>query len=222
MKDMSKIAIFTLIIGFIIIAVTVSLFIELAGDVLEEEKFFADRVFLEFIVFAEEDWLYQLMGVITEAGSILFLTIASVLLAIYLFFAKKSKWYSMFFSINMIGISLLTQVLKLVFERERPELIAQYGGTGFSFPSGHSTGSVAFYGFVGYLLWKKISTKWLRVSSLLFFAFLAVTIAFSRVVLGVHFFTDIVAGMSLGIGWLITCIIALELLLWRGRKQRNS
>jgi membrane-associated phospholipid phosphatase len=222
MKDMSKIAIFTLIIGFIIIALTVSLFIELAGDVLEEEKFVADRVFQEFIVFAEEDWFYQLMGVVTEAGSILFLTIVSVLLAVYLFFAKKSKWYSIFFSINMIGISLLTQVLKLVFERERPELIAQYDGTGFSFPSGHSTGSVAFYGFVGYLLWKKIATKWLRVSFVLFFAFLAVTIAFSRVVLGVHFFTDIVAGMSLGAAWLITCVIALELLLWRGRKQRNS
>ncbi|WP_208588871.1 phosphatase PAP2 family protein [Gracilibacillus suaedae] len=222
MKDMPKIAIFTLIVGFIFIAVTVSLFIELAGDVLEEEKFFVDRVFQEFIVFAKEDWLYQMMGLVTEAGSILFLTITSVILAVYLFFAKKSKWYSLFFSINMIGISLLTQVLKLVFERERPELIAQYGGTGFSFPSGHSTGSVAFYGFVIYLLWKKVSTRWLRVSYVLFFSFLAVTIAFSRVVLGVHFFTDIVAGMSLGLAWLITCMIALELLLWRGRKKRNS
>ncbi len=222
MKDMSKIAIFTLIVGFIIIVLTMSLFIELAGDVLEDEKFYADRIFQEYIVFAEGDWLYQMMGLVTEAGSVLFLMVASVILAVYLFFAKKSKWYSLFFSINMIGISLLTQVLKLIFERERPELIAQYGGTGFSFPSGHSTGSIAFYGFIVYLLWKTVSTKWLKWFSVLFFALLAISIAFSRVVLGVHFFTDIVAGMSLGVAWLIICIIVLEFLLWRDRKKRNS
>ncbi|SFL57041.1 undecaprenyl-diphosphatase [Gracilibacillus orientalis] len=222
MKDMSKIAIVTLIVGFIIIILTMSLFIELAGDVLEEEKFFADRIFQENIVFAEETWIHQMMEVVTEAGSVIFLTIASVILAVYLFFAKKSKWYSLFFSINMVGISLLTQVLKVIFERERPELIAQYGGTGFSFPSGHSTGSIAFYGFIMYLLWKKVSAKWLKWLSVLFFACLAIVIAFSRVVLGVHFFTDIVAGMSLGLAWLITCMIALEFFLWRGRKKRNS
>ncbi|MGP4039824.1 phosphatase PAP2 family protein [Gracilibacillus sp. D59] len=222
MKDISKIAIFTLIFGFIILVLTMTLFIELADDVLEKEKFFVDRIFQDYIAFPEGTWLHQIMEVVTEAGSVLFLTIMSILVAVYLFFAKKSKWYSLFFSINMIGISLITQVLKLIIERERPELIAQYGGTGFSFPSGHSTGSVAFYGFIMYLLWKKVSIKWLKWVSVSFFALVAFAIAFSRVVLGVHFFTDIVAGMSLGLTWLVICIIALEFLLWRGRKKRNS
>ncbi|MGN8646514.1 phosphatase PAP2 family protein [Gracilibacillus sp. HCP3S3_G5_1] len=222
MKDMPKVVIFTLIVGFIIIALTTSLFIELADDVLEEEKFFIDRIFQEYIVFSEEDRFYQIMGVVTEAGSVTFLTIASIILAVYLFFMKESKWYSVFFSINMIGISLLTQILKLVFERDRPELIAQFDGTGFSFPSGHSTGSIAFYGFIIYLLWKKVSTKWLKGLCILVVALLAITIPISRVVLGVHFLTDIIAGMSLGLAWLITCMIAMEFFIWRGRKKRNS
>ncbi|SHN22886.1 phosphatase PAP2 family protein [Gracilibacillus kekensis] len=223
LKDLSKAAIITLILGFIAIILTTAMFLELAEDVLEKEIFMIDHFFQDYLVSDSNNWFYQMMEILTEAGSVLFLTVASVMVIAYLFLTKKSKWYILFLIVNMVGISLLTKVLKLLFERERPELIDQYDGTGFSFPSGHSTGAIAFYGFIIYLIWKKVSIKWVKFLALVLSGFLAVAIPLSRVVLGVHYFTDILAGMSLGLAWLITCLIALEFLLWRRKaKMRDT
>src|SRR5699024_8444544 len=117
-----------------------------------------------------------------------------------------------FFVINMIGISTMTSVLKEFFKRDRPSINAQYDGTGFSFPSGHSTGSVAFYGFILYLLWRSNIKQWLKWLLIFISGLLAVMIPFSRVILGVHYFTDILAGMALALAWLTLCILVLEFL----------
>ncbi|GAE93313.1 membrane-associated phospholipid phosphatase [Gracilibacillus boraciitolerans JCM 21714] len=214
-KDVSKAALITFIIGFLTIITMMTVFVELAEDVLEKEKFEMDHYFLNILVFEQNSLVYQTMEFLTEAGSVLFLTIASVLIVLFLLITRQNKWYIIFFIINMIGISAFTKVLKLIFERDRPELIAQYDGTGFSFPSGHSTGSIAFYGFLIYLLWKKVSHGWMRSTMIIIVGLFAVLIPFSRVVLGVHYFTDILAGILLGLTWLITCIILLEYLIWR-------
>ncbi|WP_058306461.1 phosphatase PAP2 family protein [Gracilibacillus massiliensis] len=220
LKDLSKAAIITLVIGFITIIATTALFLELAEDVLEEEMFMVDQFFQDNLGFESGNFIYQMMELITEAGSVLFLTIISLVVIAYLLLTKKSKWYILFFIINMVGISAFTKVLKLFFERTRPELIDQYDGTGFSFPSGHSTGAIAFYGFMIYLVWKKPSRQWIKFFSITLLGLLALLVPFSRVVLGVHFFTDILAGMALGLAWLITCLISLEFLLWRGKRKK--
>ncbi|UOQ84954.1 phosphatase PAP2 family protein [Gracilibacillus salinarum] len=220
MKHILKPTFLFLIAGFVLLFLTTSLFIELADDVLENEKFKVDHYFHEVLVFTEDDTLYQWMTWITEAGSVLVITIGSVIVAVSLFFLTNNKWYSILFSLNMIGIGLLTKVLKLVFQRNRPELIAAFDGTGYSFPSGHSTGSVAFYGFLIFLVWKLVSKQAVKWLIILLLGILSIAIPYSRVVLGVHFFTDILAGMALGLSWLIICIFTLEFLLWRARKRQ--
>ncbi|WP_245902272.1 MULTISPECIES: phosphatase PAP2 family protein [Gracilibacillus] len=216
-KDSSEMALIILIIGFAFIIGSTFLFIEIADDILEDEKFYIDQVVQDVMESARDTWFHSLMETITELGSVPILTIATIVLVSYLFLFKKRKWEAIFFGINMVGISLLTKGLKLIFQRDRPEILMQYDGTGFSFPSGHSTGSIAFYGFCIYLVarsrWKS-RTKWLCNSVL---SLLIVLIPLSRTVLSVHYFTDVLAGVSLGLAWLLVCIFGLQILLWRRR-----
>lgn len=222
-SDFSKRSIIIILIGFVIIGLAVYLFAQLAEDVIEEEKFAFDQLVTDWVQGIQAPWLGTFFGWVTELGSVMFLSIASVLFALFVFFfTKKSRWVIVYFAINMLGISLLTKVLKLIFERQRPEVLAQYDGTGFSFPSGHSTGSIVFYGFMIYMVsttgWKKS----IRYIINILLGALIFLIGFSRVYLGVHFPTDILAGFAFGVSWLFVCIYALELTLWRQRRRQKK
>lgn len=221
--DISKASILIIVVGFISVGVAFNLFFELADQVMEDEKFIIDQWAVDFVLAIKSGWLGQAFGLITEAGSVRFITVASILLVLYLFFSSSfSRWVALYFVINMVGISALTKLLKLYFERQRPEVLAEYDGTGFSFPSGHTTGSMVFYGFLIYLVaishWKKS----LRLTLNIFLGILILSIAFSRVYLGVHYFTDILAGLLFGLSWLFVCISALEITLWNQRRRKQK
>ncbi|MFZ4454551.1 phosphatase PAP2 family protein [Salibacterium aidingense] len=208
-----------IISALFIIGVTFFIFAELADEVLEEEKFALDRHAAAFTASIQRDWLYQVMAWITELGSVAWLTTASVLLCVFIFFVYRRKWWRLlYFAVAMIGISILTKSLKVTFERERPDLLEQFDGTGFSFPSGHSTGPMVFYGFIIYLTVKSgISRtgKWILNSILVL---LILLIGCSRVYLSVHYATDVAAGFALGLCWLVVCLLILEYTLWRRKR----
>lgn len=204
-------------IAFLIIITAAFVFVELAEKVLEEEKFIFDRYVREFVDSLKTPTLDSIFSFITDLGSVSFITLSSIVLAIFLYFNyKKRKWRIFYFSIAMIGISLLTKALKLLFERERPNILEQYDGTGFSFPSGHSTGPMVFYGFIIYLLIRsrglKPFVKWTIAAPL---ALLILLIGFSRIYLGVHYASDVIAGHLLGLIWLTSCVLILEYTLWK-------
>ncbi|MCA0984059.1 phosphatase PAP2 family protein [Halobacillus yeomjeoni] len=221
-SDLSKASVFTILIGFITIGVAFNLFFELADQVMEDEKFLIDQWAIDVVVAIQSGWLDQTFTWITETGSVWWITTASIILVVYLFLGSAfSRWVAVYFIINMLGISALTKLLKLYFERQRPEVLAEYDGTGFSFPSGHSTGAIVFYGFLVYLVtithWKK-SLKWILNS---FLVLLILAVGLSRVYLGVHYLTDILAGFLFGLAWLFVCISALEMTLWNQRRRRK-
>ncbi len=222
-SDLSKASIIIILAGFLTLGVSFYFFFELADEVLEKEKIAVDQWAIDVMASISSPGLDQLWGWITEAGSVTVITVMSVLLLIYLLFLSPfSRWVGIYFIVNMIGISALTKGLKLLFERQRPEVLETYDGTGFSFPSGHSSGSMVFYGFLIYLV--VISRlnkgwKWL-INSLL--GLLILLVGLSRVYLGVHYFTDILAGFLFGVAWLMICIAALEVTLWNQRRRSAS
>nr|WP_173917198.1 phosphatase PAP2 family protein [Halobacillus sp. Marseille-Q1614] len=219
-SDLSKTSIFTIIIGLLAVGSGGVLFIELADDVLENEKFAIDIVAAD-IVSKSPAWIIEAMGWITEGGSVTLITILSIILFVGLiFFIPVSKWVAAYLAISMIGISVLTKGLKILFARDRPELLDQYDGTGYSFPSGHTTGSSVFYGFMIYLIVISPLKKPAKWSINIGIGLLILLIALSRVFLNVHYFTDILGGLTIGISWLLICITALELMLWRQRKRQ--
>ncbi|RCW77510.1 phosphatase PAP2 family protein [Saliterribacillus persicus] len=217
-----KAPIIIILAGFFLTGMSFYLFIEIAEEVLEKEEFYIDSTVQNLIEPIRSTLTDNIFGYITEGGSVWFLSVASIVLLVYLFLnSKYSNWFLIYFTINMIGIAGLTKGLKLLFERERPEVLEQYDGSGFSFPSGHSTGAIAFYGFVIYLIViSHLDKKWKWLINIVLGIF-ALLVATSRVFINVHYVTDVVAGISLGLTFLFVCIFALEVTLWQNRRKKK-
>lgn len=122
------------------------------------------------------------------------------------------------------GAGLLTLILKIVIKRPRPTGAAAFlHGETFSFPSGHALGSLVGYGILGYL----IGALWMenhraRGVLALVIAGVVVAIGASRLYLGVHYFSDVVAGYSAGSLWLSFCISGLEVARRRRRTDTDA
>ena len=110
----------------------------------------------------------------------------------------------------VVGNALLNKGLKHLFERDRP---AHWHGvvteTGYSFPSGHASGTLATYGMLAYLVLRLAPPLW-HVPALLGAAWLAWMGACSRVLLQVHYASDVLDGLASGSVWLGLCIVGLR------------
>ncbi|HEY5714990.1 MAG TPA: LssY C-terminal domain-containing protein [Psychromonas sp.] len=141
-----------------------------------------------------------------------FIAIAVALLCLW----RKNDYLLALF-IAVIGSGACTYLGKLAFHRPRPELTV-YTEHSFSFPSGHATIAVAFYGFVGYLL-MRFSQSWSRKVNIFFTTMVIIIgIGFSRIYLGVHYLSDVWSGYLVGAMWLIIAISFSEWLKHKNRK----
>jgi membrane-associated phospholipid phosphatase len=197
------------------------LFAELAEEMLESEINKFDNSIIQFFHSIETNGLDLMMFVFTEAGSVWFLTLFSISIISYLWFKKKDKWSIFFFIIGIGGGGLLTKLLKYYFGRERPSIDETIDAIGYSFPSGHSMGSLIFYGFMSYFLIRSSLRKRIKWTVLYIFGVLTILIGISRIYLGAHYPSDVIAGYLAGGVWLILCILALEYVKWRSASQRK-
>ena len=100
-------------------------------------------------------------------------------------------------------ITALNLLLKNIVERPRPEGYRLITETGYSFPSGHSMISAAFYGLIIYFIWKNVKDKKLKYISCTLLGILIVLIGISRIYLGVHYASDVIGGFTISIVYLI-------------------
>ncbi|MHB0877178.1 MAG: phosphatase PAP2 family protein [Anaerolineae bacterium] len=116
-----------------------------------------------------------------------------------------------------VGAALLSLVLKLVFHRPRPTLVPQLVNVGgFSFPSGHALLSLAFYGTLGYVLACRARTWWQAWLVRLAATAMVALIGLSRVYLGVHYVTDVVAGYATAVAWVSLLVVSRAVVRWPG------
>jgi len=120
------------------------------------------------------------------------------ILILLVFSLTKSKKYTVLLSLNLAGIAMLNFLLKNIFTRERPVGIASILETGFSYPSGHSSVSAAFYIYLAYILVTNVNKKWIKCITIALFSALVLSIGISRIYLGVHYASDVIAGLTLG------------------------
>jgi membrane-associated phospholipid phosphatase len=122
-----------------------------------------------------------------------------------------------------IGVQILTLGLKLGFERERPFFSDPLATeSSYSFPSGHASVSLAVYGTLGYIAARHASTRRAQLAALGAAALLVLLIGFSRLYLGVHFLSDVIAGFSIGIAWVALCVVLLHLRLRLKARRQTS
>lgn len=113
--------------------------------------------------------------------------------------------------ICLAGGAVLNFWLKYLFHRSRPDLFRVVQETGYSFPSGHVIASMCFYGMAAFLIMRTISSWRGRLTVMTLAGIIIVTIGISRIYLGVHYPTDVLAGLAAGSMWVAFCI---SLLVW--------
>ena len=152
---------------------------------------------------------------ITLLGKWQIILIFTVTAVAFLLLWNKRE-YIIPFLISISGSVTFTYIGKLFFHRSRPA-VAVYQESSFSFPSGHATIAVAFYGFLIYFLLKMISNWKYKIN--IFFAglLLIISIGFSRLYLGVHYLSDVWAGFLVGALWLIIAISISEYLSFHSK-----
>ena len=139
---------------------------------------------------------------ITNFGGAIYL----IGIAIILFIAIKNKKIVIAIISNLVIVTILNQLLKIILRRPRPEEFRIINESGYSFPSGHSMISMAFYGFLIYLIYKNIKNKYLKWSLIIALVMLIIGIGISRIYLGVHYTSDVLAGFLIAISYLIIYI----------------
>ncbi len=147
---------------------------------------------------------------------VLIFTVAAILIL----WVWRKKSYIAPLLLSLVGGGAFTFIGKIIFHRARPET-ALYLENSFSFPSGHATISVAFYGFLAYCLIRNIKKWKYKVDALFTTLVVILLIGFSRLYLGVHYVSDIWGGYLAGAIWLIIAISLSEYLLSKNPKNET-
>lgn len=135
------------------------------------------------------------------ASEIIVFFIALLFLLIF-----KNKRYGIFVIFNAFNILILNILLKLIFMRDRPYDLMIITETGYSFPSGHAMCALGFYGFIIYLTWHFNLEKKVKITFTILLSILIVLLGVSRVYLGVHYASDVLAGYMVSAAYLIIYI----------------
>jgi undecaprenyl-diphosphatase len=203
--------------GMFIIAL--SGFIIIARLVFEGRTQNFDNRALAFIAGYVTNVRTDIMEFFTFMGTHTFLIPANLLLTAWFLFIKKRKWYSIKVPAIALSALLLMFTLKLVFRRDRPVDPLLQIAKGFSFPSGHALMSVTFYGLLIVIIWQNINRKWLKWVLSFFLVLLILAIGLSRIYLRVHYASDVLAGFSVGLVWLLLSLWILARIERYGKKN---
>lgn len=184
---------------WIIFFVFFVIFLAIAEDVFEQEIFEFDSVVYNFLVNNRNEALNNFFKIITQFGSALVLIIITILCVIFI----RDKKYKILVPANLLTIAIINIVLKNFFLRPRPNELRLIEETGYSFPSGHAMASTAFYGLLIYIAHEKIENKILRNTICIMLGLLILLISVSRIYVGVHYTSDVIAGTCFSIAYLI-------------------
>ncbi len=154
------------------------------------------------------------LKVITELGSTWFSITLLMVASVVAYVRQRNTSVFAFVAIVGLGELLINNVLKLVVDRDRPSVLRLVGASGMSFPSGHSAAAAAAWSAAA-LLVSRDRHRAVRAALGATAALIAVAVATSRALLGVHWVTDVIAGLLLGWGWFF--IVAV---IFGGRRQR--
>ncbi|CDS53514.1 Phosphatidylglycerophosphatase B [Polaromonas sp. CG9_12] len=210
-----------LALGFGLIIGAAALFAEIAENLGDGRKLGQlDLLFSDTLRSTLPTGAFRVFAVLTHFGDTLTLTSLCIAGTLWLL-RQRQRGLCLGWVLAFVGNALLNRTLKGIFERTRPvHDNALAFADGWSFPSGHASGSVVAYGMLAYLLVRllpaRLASAHLPVVALA--AALAFTIGSSRVFIQVHFASDVLAGFASGSAWLAVCIVALELRRYRQRQ----
>lgn len=186
-------------IKWLLSIISLILFILILQNVLGQRIYKFDETIYDFIAKGISDKVNNIAKIITTIGSAYVIIPLTIICIIY--FRKKKE--GKYIATNLAIIFVCNQILKRIIARPRPNQFRIVEETGYSFPSGHSMVSMAFYGLLIYLIYKNISNKYLKWTLIILLSLLILLIGLSRIYLGVHYASDVCAGFLLSISYLV-------------------
>lgn len=199
------------LILLIIAALNLLLFLKILDSVIEQGRVtLFDTQIANLILTIRTPLLNDVMIFITQFGNSLIVAIVSIALIIGLLMEKKFKYIILFILVELIDM-IFVLATKAIIGRERPQPIyALISENNFSFPSGHALFAVCYYGLALFFLVKVIHNRTLKYITGICGIIFITLIGFSRIYLGVHWTSDVIASIAMGVCWLSVIFIFLR------------
>jgi undecaprenyl-diphosphatase len=205
--------------AFLLLAAAGFAFIRIASEMSEGDTQAFDRWLLQWLRNPADlatpigpAWVHKAMVDVTALGGFTILTLITVVAVGYLVAARKQAT-ALFLAAAVVGGSIASTLLKLEFARPRPDIVAHLVSVdSTSFPSGHAMNSAITYLTLGALLARAEKNRSLRIYLMSVAVALTLVIGFSRVYLGVHWPSDVLAGWCVGAAWAVLCSLVARAL----------
>lgn len=195
----------------VVFAITIPtlLFIKLIEDLIKNELSVFDNTIYDYLRRMISEDMTDFMVFITSFGSGVTLFLISIVGLCVFWRNQRYSFYSKMAALNLVIVYILNELFKMIFHRERPDILRLVEVGGFSFPSGHTMVSMSFYGFIAYLLYIHSKSRW-KYFIILLFSVLISMIGISRIYLGVHYASDVLAGFTAGLAWLAIFVVLVD------------
>ena len=186
-------------IRWIFLIVFLIIFLFIFEDVLDKEIDVFDNFCYQLLSNIIKEPITTITKFITTLGSA-YVIIPIGIICIFYFWKRKE---SVYIPVNLIIVFFMNQLLKRIVQRPRPEGFRIVEESGYSFPSGHTMVAAIFYGFIIYLVSKSKYKKKTKIVINTILTILILLIGISRIYLGVHYATDVIASYLVSISYLI-------------------
>ena len=192
---------------WIIVTICMIIFLILAISIIKTQSIAIDEIGYNYISkYLISDFMTPIVKIVTQLASPVILIILTFLLIVFI----KNNNIRKYICSNLIISTVLNFGLKNIVRRARPDEFRIIEEAGYSFPSGHSMVSMAFYGLLIYLIYKKVNNKYLKNCLIILLSIIILLIGLSRIYLGVHYTSDVLAGFLLGISYLIIFVSIID------------
>ena len=207
-KNLKKILLQNL--KWIILFISIVLFLMILEDVMDKDIMATDTKGYTIIsTYLISDFTTPIAKTITNLGGAYWLIGISICLLLLI----KNKKVGISVFLNLILASLTNYILKQILQRPRPIEYRIIDESGYSLPSGHSMVSMAFYGYLIYLIHRQIKNKYIKWSLSTLLSLLIISIGISRIYLGVHYTSDVIAGFLVAISYLIIYVNLINIII---------
>lgn len=202
-----------IIIGLIFSILSMLIFYKIVGYIGKESLGNLDSKLVTTIATIRTPFLTKIMLFFTYLGGPFPVTLATLLISLLLL--KKHKKEAALFLITMIMGVIINASLKTIFNRPRPQIYPLIIESSKSFPSGHAMNNLIFYSLLVFLTYHLSKSKKLTFIAGCFSTLIVALISFSRIYLGAHYLSDILAGYVVGFWWITTVLsVAYTMILF--------
>ncbi len=209
-----------LTVGFVVV-LFLAVFVGWIFDTVDQESGFArfDMAVAEFGAGHADSFWWSVQGLFTRLGGTLVIAAVAIAVGLWGWWRYRNHHFALFMVSIAVGQALLNSGLKLLVGRERPDVLQLASFSGTSFPSGHSAAAAATYMAAAFVIAMGLRRNQ-RLVVVAMGSFVAAAVGASRALLGVHWLTDVLAGLAVGFAWFVVCAVAFGgRIMWFGEPK---